>query len=222
MKPWLVVLGNSLDFPRPSDLFSPTEPTGVWPHLLLNSGSVEGYWMMGRGGAMSSDVLATVRSNRHYFPENCTVAINVGIVDACPRPYPRNLEPFMVVFEKVFAILGWKWRANRSRTLLRLWGRPWRSISAYRRNLTEICALLKPHNIVLIGTQEPGHSLTKIVGHFSMGPYNRVLEELANQHDWVRYIHVDVALHPDGQHLTHEDHIKIAQTIGGVISGDPI
>jgi GDSL-like lipase/acylhydrolase family protein len=217
--PSLLVLGDSVAMPRAS---AGQRLDEAWPQLLDASGAASVRWVRSVGAATAYEVLAEVRHLASYIGERRTwdaVAIQVGIVDCSPRPFPRRLQKLLDL------VPGLRPRINRRLPLLlRFRARPWVSEADFERLLDTISAetLRYCGRVLLIEVIPPGPGLVGKLGSFegTVARYNAALQRVAarrpGQVAVVRGVapeRLSEALLPDGHHLTAAGHRSVADAL---------
>lgn len=216
----LISLGDSLSFPRNDQ--EPVDTVGnSWVQLVFRKLSFRSLWFRNRGGATSKHVLDEALHLLNYLPDSCKpiFVVQCGIVDSTPRPLPRR--PFALL-KRFFPR-----SLPRCSFLYTVWGKPWVSIRKFRNNLENLFHNMSSHPsykagggvVIVIAIQDPGPSLTKITGNFSVSGYNSILRELVKKFDRTTFLDVKLNLHPDGHHLTTESHLELASAVIVALEG---
>ena len=217
---FLIVLGDSLNFPRPNDDYSPNLPEETYFDKVVQGGFADGYWLMASGGSTVSDTLKRARNVAAYIDDSgqgsFTIIVTQGIVDSSPRPYPRQLSGLFFIIASILRKFEINWRHERSRALLRLWGRPWTTPAKFEALALQLVDVFRELDarILWVRIQEPTSRLKEILGKFSVIRWNERLyriQSLYPEHFTVIDFHAQ--LHPDGQHLTREDHSSLAKIL---------
>jgi len=208
----ILVLGDSLAFGRPKygicrDM--------TWPYLLSKELGC-GLQMRANGGATMIDVANEVRSLNGYWFEALEARmfdityIQAGIVDCCPRIFPRRLHRY-AMRAPIFRNLERSPRAHR------LLSRPWTSELRFAKSISDLVKILP--NIskasCFIEIAKPANFLKENVGDFSgvVDTYNALIEKYAGSDflvNWQTETSGAIHLLPDGHHLTALGHQAVA------------
>jgi len=218
----LLILGDSLAFPRPAIDGAARDPGESWPVLLASQVGASSFWMRAAGQSSVLDVQAEVRHLAAYLATGNVdlTCVQVGIVDAAPRAYPRRLSGFFgsQFMRHVCRPLPQKWHPSRNPLMLKLCGRPWVSHEVFARNIHALVEQLSgfSHEIFLIQVQEPGPRLTELLGEFTVSKYNFALQDAARLSDRVHFVEYTADLLPDGHHLTLGDQLRLCTELASL------
>ena len=227
----IVVLGDSISFPRRSKCQKLSES---WPFVLGRQLGTESVVFRSKGGATSKEVADEASELASYLDAEFDLAIvQVGIVDACPRPYPR----WLYLLASRVRGLGWLLGCMTSnyKTALRIWNRPWVSVENYEKNMERICSeSLKFANlIVLIDPLPPGPGLIRKTGDFShkLEEYRLALRRTSEKFGSSRVevvaigdicvaesMNFEELLLDDGHHLSVNGHLRLASALKSFVS----
>ena len=221
----LLVLGDSLPYPRPD---IKVELAQTWPSILARAGIFDYVWFQPSGGNSIQEVEKGLRNALAYLDSNVklVVIVSQGIVDATPRPLPKALGKLYAPFDALIQLrFGKKASIKRLRFAYLVWGRPNTPIRKFRRVVREvgkIISSLDDSMLVWLEINSPGPNMKKIVGDFSVEPWNQILrDELRGP--GIRTLRVNLdRLHPDGHHLTISNHLQIAKELERLLSLESI
>lgn len=218
----LLVIGDSLAFPRPGDPGSAQTPQQTWPYLLAQQMSWDTVWFRSRGASTSREVAGETQSLRPYLASQ-SVRISVvqcGIVDAAPRPYSLRMRSVVESPTVMRAVRRFEpdWNPRRSKRLLSWWGRPWIDVEEFEENIVNSLEALGNYSrtILLVGIQAPGQRLRQLLGDFTVEPYNDALERAASAHSQASFLDCALPLTLDGHHLSGRGHAELAQVLAEV------
>lgn len=214
----MLVLGDSLPFPRPLYHKAARIASQTWPSLLMHKQEFTTLWLRAQGQSTSRQVVIQARRLRPYLGQDSVrlTVIQCGIVDAAPRPYPYWLRTPMesLTAKRITARLPKDKQPHRNQTLLKAWGHPWVSPEVYRRNITTAVRSLAgiSEETALVEIQAPGKRMLEILGPFTVDPYNDALRDIASR-EGVRFVPFTAELTDDGHHLTASDHERLATAL---------
>lgn len=193
----------------------------AWPQILHSDSCFGDVWWRGRAAATSFDLMSETNDLGAWLgtvPHFDAAVIQIGIVDSCPRPFPRRVQ-------RLLEQLPNRWQQLVRRMyplLLRARARPWVRPQVFKDNVASAVAkaLGFSGRVLLLEIPEPGPGLTQKVGDFTVREYNDALVEVARS-DPDRVIYVRVwddgalcsALLPDGHHLSKSGHRSIAEAV---------
>ena len=203
-------------FPK-DDQYSPKLFTQTWQGRISQSDFFDYTWLLGKGGSMAKDALnQALICTRHLTSEmSATVFIQVGIVDATPRSMPKMMLRIVSV---LFSLnQNQVSRLKRSKTLLKIWGKPWISPRKYSRRIRKAVQLLEASpsvsKIFILGINPVGTRIIKLAGHVQIDEYNLRLSQIASDHRKTEYLAAQLEVHPDGIHLQSESHALLGQRL---------
>ena len=207
----ILILGDSLVYGRPSHGIG---RSNTWPILLGNrmSCSVQ---VRARGGSLAVDVF---NESRYLFdawfgdlPEKKFDAtfIQVGIVDCCPRLFPKRLYSLL----KGLPIIS---RIQRLSTAYSVFGAPWTSKKIFAENIKKTADIVGEisDSVFFVMIAPPFHFLLKNVGDFSaeVADYNRMLKLVVGDSRVVDWDPTPDRFLPDGHHLSLSGHEALADS----------
>jgi lysophospholipase L1-like esterase len=218
----ILILGDSLSAPRPA--------TGqaiecTWPVLLKQEMPEAEIWYRARIRSTSREVLEELNlflDSLHFFD---AIIVQVGIVDAAPRPYGHAIQRFIWAFGGTTLT---KLTNRYAYNLLKLFpGRPWITAARFRSNLetlVEKSALRnKSLRLVLIKIAPPRARILAVAPRIQeyVKKYNQVLAEVAaaNASNFVYLVDPFANGNPsdlvieDGHHLSELGHKAVTHSI---------
>ena len=217
-KPFLIVFGDSLSLPQwSSDQIESGSFSDTWPGHILESGVVSGANNFSVGGYTARDVYKLAKRLSAYLQSSKNfIVIFVGVVDAAPRPFPKFMKPLFYQISLLMSYMGIKWLPHHSVFLLQLWGKPYLTAKKYKKYLRKIHLLFPLSNVAFVNLAEPGASLIKYLGNYSVENYNLAISSL--QANNIYHINAqDYDLQPDGHHLSNLGHTQLGKIVINLI-----
>ena len=210
---FLIVFGDSLSLPRPFDEEGIESFADTWTGQIQKSELVCGITNFSVGGYTSKDVYKlTLKLSPYLNSSKNLIIIFVGVVDSAPRAYPKRLNTLFAKVRALLNLLGLKWIPQRSKFLLRIWGRPYFTPKQYRSYLGKIPHLFPKARVVFISILEPGGKMIEILGNYNVIEYNLNLRSIDASNVY-HLILQDAELHPDGHHLSKKGHLQISDLV---------
>ena len=209
----ILVLGDSLAFGRPKYGISRDL---TWPYLLRKELRCH-LQIRAKGGSTIVDVAKEAQSlNRYWFGNLKTrkfdvTFIQVGIVDCCPRLFPKCFGDYPLRVPVVKSL-------SRSSFAHRLFARPWVSEDNFSERLLVLCEILWKisEKIYFIEIARPANHLIENVGDFSenVERYNKIINQFSDSNgfiEWQTDYSGNLHILPDGHHLTLLGHQEVSK-----------
>lgn len=217
----LLVVGDSLPYPRGSLTHGPTE---IWANRLFTSGNFDAMWFQPVGGSRVSEMRKRLERALSYLPKHVevTVIVSQGIVDITPRPFPFFIERPVTLLEYALKkFLGFKLGIKRWKFLYRTFGRPWTSRAKFVKEAEAVARLTlnrEKLDVFWLKILEPGPELVGIVGEFSPLCINAELTGLSLKYPKFQCVDLRLSkLLGDGHHLSKQNHDEIVQQLSEVL-----